>query len=145
MPASSILPPAMNRVPFVLALALVGVFGVACKPQIGDECKTSIDCSTTGSRVCDTASPGGYCSIRGCDPNGCPDDAVCVEWRYTASRTSETWCMRKCGRTSDCDRGGYACFHEGDASLVDEDGQPLARVTDFDARATAGFCAYAGN
>lgn len=132
----------MKRALIAVALA---VLGVACKPQIGDDCESSIDCSPNGSRVCDTASPGGYCSIRGCDPNGCPDDAICVEWRYTESRTSETWCMRECDRSSDCDRSGYRCFHEGDAELVDDEGEPLARVTDFDSRATSGFCAYSGN
>ncbi len=132
----------MTRTLIALALALLGA---ACTPEIGDSCKSSVDCSPNGGRVCDIASPGGYCSIRGCDPNGCPDRALCVEWRYEEPRTSETWCMKRCSSTSDCDRSGYRCLREGDPALTNAQGEDLATVTDFDGRSDDGFCVYVGD
>jgi hypothetical protein len=134
----------MNRTLVVLAIALAG-FSTACKSKIGDDCSVSTDCSPNGGRVCDTASPGGYCTIAPCDPNGCPESALCVEWRYEQTRTSETWCMQHCGNTGDCDRGGYRCLHPDDPLLIAGDGESLARVTDFDERNDDGFCVYVGD
>ena len=130
----------------VAASALVGT---ACAPEIGDDCKTSLDCSVNGDRFCDSSAPGGYCTVIGCDPDTCPDGALCVEWRYEPSRTSESWCMKSCGNGGDCRGGRYACVHEGDPELEGEDGVPLARVVDLDVKrndqglATRGFCAAA--
>lgn len=128
----------------LVALALLAL-ATACQPEIGDDCSSSIDCAPNGGRICDLASPGGYCTIQGCDPNGCPDRAVCVEWQYTTNRTSTTYCMARCSSTKDCDRGaGYACVRADDGRLVDEAGEPLARITDYDSRANGKFCAYVG-
>lgn len=126
----------------LVVVALCAFFGVACKAKIGDSCSTSTDCAINGGRVCDTASPGGYCTIKPCDPNGCPESALCVEWRYTENRTSETWCMQQCSNSGDCDRSGYVCVHQDDPELVDAEGEPLARITDFDGRSDKGFCVY---
>jgi hypothetical protein len=87
----------------VFLLASIGLLG--CKPHIGDGCTSSTDCSVNGTRICDTAQPGGYCTIRGCDPDGCPEGAVCVEWRYDPIRTAATWCMKRCGSEGSCRRG----------------------------------------
>jgi len=67
---------------FVLALVLVAVAAGlgACSPKIGDSCSASSDCSQDNSRVCDTFSPGGYCTVQGCDFGTCPDGAVCVQF-----------------------------------------------------------------
>jgi hypothetical protein len=132
-----------------LAVCLLGAAS-ACAPVIGDGCSTSTDCSVNGDRFCDVAQPGGYCTVIGCDPDTCPDDALCVEWRFEPSRSAETWCMKSCGSTRDCDRGSsYVCVREGTEVLDDEDGQPLARVTDLEVSrdesgfARSGFCAAA--
>lgn len=69
---------------FVLASLLVVVAAglAACSPKIGDSCSASTDCSQDNSRVCDPAplSPGGYCTINGCDFGTCPSEAVCVQF-----------------------------------------------------------------
>src|SRR5439155_19166710 len=59
---------------FTVLLALL--FG--CSKQIGDACVVPTDCSTAGDRDCsDPTAAGGYCTIRGCDYNTCPSEAVC--------------------------------------------------------------------
>lgn len=85
----------------LLALAVL-IFGAACEPEIGDECKTNLDCPA--GAICDTASPGGYCLSRPCDDNrDCASEAVCVAFdRFT------TFCMRSCASDDDC-RSGYVC------------------------------------
>jgi hypothetical protein len=63
------------------ALALVSLVGVAaCGPSIGDGCTTNVDCSRLGDRSCDVASPGGYCTVDGCNANTCPDGALCIRF-----------------------------------------------------------------
>jgi len=58
-----------------LSLALAG-----CAASIGDSCTTNVECSPQGDRICDTAQVGGYCTVQGCGPQSCPDDAVCVRF-----------------------------------------------------------------
>lgn len=139
--SSSILAASMAR---LVVASLLALLAVACKPKIGDDCGNSIDCSPNGGRICDTASPGGYCTIAPCDPNGCPESALCVEWRYEENRTSATWCMQQCSKDHDCDRGGYRCVAQDDPRLVTESGESLARITDFDGRSDKKFCVYVG-
>lgn len=62
----------------VVFLTLVVGFG--CGQEIGDECITGIDCSTEGTRVCDTSQREGYCTIQGCDSSTCPEEAACVRF-----------------------------------------------------------------
>lgn len=64
--------------PRVVSLLLVLAFG--CGQEIGDECITGIDCSTEGTRVCDTSQRGGYCTIQGCDYSTCPSEAACIRF-----------------------------------------------------------------
>ena len=52
----------------------------ACGEEIGDSCNLSTDCSSTGTRICDINSPGGYCTVIGCDVGTCPEEAVCVRF-----------------------------------------------------------------
>lgn len=68
-------------------LLLLGT--AACGDEIGDECAISQDCSSQGDRICDINSPGGYCTIIGCDYNTCPDEAVCVRF-FSVSDTNHT-------------------------------------------------------
>lgn len=121
---------------WLLAFGL-GTLALGCKPAIGDNCSNSIDCSPRGERICDLAQPGGYCTIRNCESGTCPDDALCVEWRGVLERTADAWCMKSCGKDSDC-RGDYRCVLAGE--LFDDDGNPLASVLD-EGRAAHRFCA----
>ena len=107
------------RLAFVLALSLA-----ACRPEIGDPCETSTDCSPSGDRLCDiTAQPGGYCTVFNCEPTSCPEEAVCV--RFGDSRSpvegcedplglgpyARTFCLKKCEDSGDCRSDeGYECL-----------------------------------
>lgn len=120
----------------VLAL-LFGWGASACAPEIGDDCRSSIDCSIRGDRICDVAQPGGYCTVQFCDPDTCPDDALCVSFRYEPPRTAESWCMKSCRRSGDC-RSGYECVGVDHPARA-EGG--IARVIDFsESRRRNGFC-----
>jgi hypothetical protein len=102
---------------------LLGLAG--CKPEIGDDCTLSTDCSSSGDRLCDTTQPRGYCTITGCTAGSCPGEAICVAYRSGISvvpacfdpqdtaRLQQTYCMRKCKKESDC-RGSYDCVDVGD-------------------------------
>lgn len=73
-------------------LAIVAVFSIAvlgCGTEIGDSCSLSSDCSPQGDRFCDTSSPGGYCTVIGCDYNNCPDDSVCIRF-FSLAETNIT-------------------------------------------------------
>ncbi|GAC1360988.1 MAG: hypothetical protein NVSMB47_13450 [Polyangiales bacterium] len=102
-----------------LALASV-VLGSGCKPQVGDSCKLSTDCSITGDRLCDTSQPDGYCTIFNCEPDTCPGDSTCVEFHSSSLRFSRRFCLATCGSPSDC-RPGYVCIppKDRDAKILD--------------------------
>lgn len=74
----------------------------ACGNKIGDECRSSIDCSIDGDRSCDIAQPGGYCTVQGCDSRSCPDESACV--RFFPSK----FLTRPCAPTTE-DNGTDAC------------------------------------
>ena len=57
----------------------------ACGNDIGDSCSFGSDCSPNGDRICDTQSPGGYCTVFGCDVDTCPDSSLCVRFFSVAS------------------------------------------------------------
>lgn len=71
--------PVRTIIPFLAACALLGA---GCGSEIGDSCGLSIDCSPNGDRYCERSesSPGGYCTVVGCDYDTCPDEAVCVRF-----------------------------------------------------------------
>jgi hypothetical protein len=71
-----------RAVRFCLLLGVVLVTG--CSKDIGDACIVSSDCDPNGLRECDIASPGGYCTIQGCDYNTCPEDSACIRF-FTGS------------------------------------------------------------
>ena len=103
-------------------LRLVLVFGslwggLGCKPKIGEDCATSVDCSISGDRLCDVTQPGGYCTVFNCEPNNCPDESVCVGFGEgtcstpsIAIRFRRTFCMRSCEDDDDCRGGSYRCI-----------------------------------
>ena len=92
-----------------------------CTPGIGDKCTLSTDCSVTGTLVCDTSQPGGYCTVLNCTDDSCPNSAVCVMFQSTVpgcayddyqspSRTGRSFCMEHCSQDSDCRQSdGYIC------------------------------------
>lgn len=129
-------PTTLSQPPHALAaLRAVGLLcvwvAVGCAPQIGDDCKTALDCSAQGSRICDRTQPGGYCTIPNCEQGTCPDESVCVLFRSESPRLSSTYCMYKCSSDSDCRTGdGYECLGNanfgngaGDALVLDGEGK----------------------
>lgn len=124
-----------------LSLTLSAVFALcslgACGPKFGDGCKNSTDCSVRNDRICDRSQPGGYCTIANCKPGDCGDDGVCVRFRPAEPRLSTSYCMAKCGSTSDCDRDAYVCKS---AASLNEDmpGEDFAEVLDGSGRSK--FC-----
>jgi len=98
-----------------LAVAFL-VLIAGCAPKIGDHCSVSTDCSVSGDRLCDITQPSGYCTTFNCEPNGCPDEAVCVAFTETScsspavsTRFQRTFCMAFCEDDGDC-RTGYKCI-----------------------------------
>jgi hypothetical protein len=65
---------------FVLFVGLSVGLAAGCGASIGDGCTSNVDCSRLGDRFCDTASPGGYCTVEGCDDGTCPDEATCIRF-----------------------------------------------------------------
>ncbi len=149
---------------FAVAAALVSA---GCGDEIGDSCNLSSDCSTDGSRLCDTASFEGYCTILGCDFESCPEEATCVRFfsgvfanrpcdraaaetgcsldevctlqGFCAPRSNEIrFCMKTCDSDGDC-RDGYQCRTE--AEMRQNGGEPvLAPQSDA---SLPKFCAQA--
>ena len=111
---------AVNRWLLLLSSAAL-LCSIACKPEIGDECTLSTDCSATGERLCDTTQPGGYCTIFNCEPGSCPEEAICVGFNSAPSSNPEcadalgssrfyrAFCMFRCDGDDDC-RDGYDCI-----------------------------------
>jgi hypothetical protein len=137
-----------NRAAAVLACLLLSG---ACTKKIGDDCRSSIDCSQDSERTCDISQPGGYCTIEGCDERSCPEEAACIRFfprlfltrpctagcavdelcvgDQCAPRTSERrFCVQKCGENGDC-RGGYICREAGTAGSLPLTANPAAKVS----------------
>lgn len=72
------------RSPLLLAtasIAFTGAFTSAgCGKEIGDACILATDCDPNGQRECDRSQREGYCTIRGCDYNTCPEDSACIRF-----------------------------------------------------------------
>lgn len=70
----------MPRVSFVIIAALALALG-GCGKEIGDACTGDTDCSSgADNRICEIASEGGYCTVRGCEHGSCPENSVCVRF-----------------------------------------------------------------
>jgi hypothetical protein len=107
--------------------ACLGVIGVAsavlagCTPKIGDHCVLNTDCGTSGTLICDTSMPGGYCTQFNCQADKCQNSAACVEFLASVpgcpyddylspARTGRTFCLKTCQKDSDCRQSeGYVC------------------------------------
>ena len=134
--ARGAVPSGRDRAPapwWLAAAALAIATGLlGCAPQIGDDCTTSIDCSQLGDRLCDTSQPDGYCTIFNCEPDQCPEEALCVGFGFDLdpacssvddprwSRFERTFCMVGCEEQEDC-RPGYVCAAPGDRRAVSID------------------------
>jgi hypothetical protein len=100
------------------ALAALLLLWSGCAPEIGDECSNALDCSASGTRLCDLTQRGGYCTLEGCEKDTCPPESICVEFGrllddVPVARLSRSFCMYKCDNSSDCRNGdGYACFND---------------------------------
>jgi hypothetical protein len=129
-------------------LCVLVLVGAGCGSSIGDSCSLSTDCASDNSRSCDTSSPGGYCTIAGCDYGTCPGDATCARFfpglattiacagpsecgidevctlaGLCAPRSIERrYCMATCGGAGDC-RDGYECRDE--ARMKAHGGEPV--------------------
>jgi hypothetical protein len=120
-------------------LGLVGVGAAVlagCAPKIGDHCVLNTDCGSSGTLVCDTSMPGGYCTEFNCQAGKCQNNAACVEFQASVpgcpyddydspSRTGRTFCLKTCQRDSDCRQSeGYVCgAPKGDpwhAAIIDD-------------------------
>jgi hypothetical protein len=62
------------------SLVVVAALGGGCSHEIGDSCKSSVDCDPNGTRSCDLSQPGGYCTVAGCDAVAapCPSGSTCI-------------------------------------------------------------------
>jgi len=111
--------PPVQIVMRILALCAACLLVVGCGTQIGDSCESSIDCSPEGDRICDLSesSPGGYCTVRGCDHDSCPDDAVCV--RFFSAYFPDRGCTRE---TEDI--GTDDCLPDEECTLRPPPGEP---------------------
>ncbi|HKP58285.1 MAG TPA: hypothetical protein VJV78_16270 [Polyangiales bacterium] len=100
-------------------LLVAGPLLPACSPEIGDSCGTALDCSASGTRLCDDTQPGGYCTLEGCEQDTCPPESICVKFGKVidgvpVDRLARSFCMYKCDGDSDCRNGdGYSCFYAG--------------------------------
>ena len=129
--------PVELRLAFVLALSLA-----ACRPEIGDPCEVSTDCSQVGDRLCDiTQEPNGYCTVFNCEPEECPEESVCVKFGNERSPVdgcedplgagpyARTFCLKKCKKNNDCRQDdGYQCLDPRSAWNAEVIDYPFSRI-----------------
>lgn len=110
-------PLTMKRTRLALPLGLL-LASLGCQKVIGDSCTISSDCSFQGDRFCDTSQPEGYCTIVQCDPDTCPDEAVCVAFDAHVSRLTRRYCMAGCEADEDCRTPLYRCVRPDPPACV---------------------------
>ena len=112
----------------LVALCSGVLVAAACNRQIGDGCATNVECSPLGDRFCDLASPGGYCTVEGCDSTSCPDSAVCIRF-FSLKIGNGAQCNANlnpmtpadCSNSSGCCvAGSPGCCQIGEHCLCDE-------------------------
>jgi hypothetical protein len=120
----------LRIIPLLVALAFIVT---ACSHEIGDDCKSSVDCDPNGTRACDLSQPGGYCTIAGCAGKSCPSGSTCI--RYFPEMFLSAPCSAACedldcpqGRTDDCS-SDELCLDSG-----------LCAKRSFETRACAKSC-----
>ena len=130
-----------------LAVTLFALAAAGCQPKIGDSCSSYINCDINGTRICDLASPHGYCTQRNCDVGTCPSsESLCIQFG-TELRVAQNFCMRKCKQDSDCRQNdGYKCLEAADVGgiALDTDSK-FCVVTPLTEGADAGVDAATGD
>lgn len=92
----------MQFLPTALLLFLAAAVSMGCQSRIGDACVSDFECQS--NETCDTSVNRGYCTIYDCDIEGCPSEAVCVDFEVV------TACMLACTKDSQCrKRGNFVC------------------------------------
>lgn len=102
--AAGLHPPSPLRRCLAAALLLVLLALSGCSATVGDACEAHSDCGAT--MFCERSLPGGYCTRKDCEVNGCPDGGVCIVFEYDVS-----YCMADCADNGDC-RDGYECVKD---------------------------------
>ncbi len=104
-----------------LLLAFASGGASACTAMVGDACETQQDCGQ--ELYCEQSLTDGYCTLRDCDVDGCPDEGVCVTFYQVypddadgtegavAPSSYLSYCMLACDSESDC-RAGYRCVKD---------------------------------
>ena len=112
-----------------LLIATLFVLLGACSPKIGRKCSSSIDCDVNGTRICDLSQPGGYCTVRYCEADTCPDgESVCVEFSPDEALLAVTYCVATCNNGG-AFRDKYSCVLSceiGEGVLGGEDNKSCA-------------------
>jgi hypothetical protein len=70
-------------------LSIFLALAAGCGSEIGDSCLVSSDCDPNGTRLCDSTSLDGYCTVVGCDYDTCPGEAVCARF-FVGSFSNQT-------------------------------------------------------
>ncbi|MBI5502784.1 MAG: hypothetical protein HY907_21240 [Deltaproteobacteria bacterium] len=90
--------------------------------RVGDPCTESADCPAggSGSAVCLTDWPGGYCAVEACADHGhdCPEDPGLGGTATTGGKCvldPTQFCLALCASDGDC-RPGYVCSPQPDAA-----------------------------
>lgn len=97
-------PPSRRYLAIISAFLLSFMALGACAPIVGDACETQSDCGR--SLFCERSMPDGYCTLKNCEDEGCPDEGVCIRFSADVS-----WCMAPCSANGDC-RDGYTCVKD---------------------------------
>jgi hypothetical protein len=109
----------------LVLMAVAATSSLACKRQIGDDCKTATDCDPNGTRSCDLSQPGGYCTIEGCNETTCPSEATCI--RYFPSQFLTKPCNPDC--EDRCPVDGGTADDGGDDGGADDGGADAGTAT----------------
>ncbi len=152
LPTSSPLHPALSqRVTGRAILALLlGVLGGGCSAEVGDSCSTNLECSPNGSRICDTAQPDGYCTVQGCGPSTCPEEATCVGFfpatflSVACDPKTEDAVDPSIEQTNDC-TGDEVCLQGGTCALFSLERRFCMKTCEDNSDCRAGYeCRRAG-
>jgi hypothetical protein len=91
------------------ALLIFGLVVSGCGHNVGDSCKTNVDCKSDGTRFCDTSAPDGYCTVDGCDVETCPDEAVCIRFLTPVLNETCTFDAAHPNSRADCPHADDRC------------------------------------
>lgn len=145
LPFPSRLSPQVHSLLALVVLLVGGGLWGGCTRQIGDACKTNLDCNITiPNAFCDLASPEGYCTIEGCDSTSCPDGSTCIRF-FSLERGNPTCdASRPCRSGERCLCDDEACTRAYCASETSERRWCMRRC-EVDAHCRGGYSCRASN